>query len=110
MEDLSYNFIYLRPPYVTTSSSTIHTQLHFMVTPTKDCNLQKKEVYTYIYGSFLQEFKVTCLSRGWLFDFFRQLWTLVINLKRQSHILQYYWFKIGSFQTLITVIHVNTTT
>ena len=69
IEDLSFNFIFcdhhMRP--------LLHTQLHFMVTPTKDCNLQEKEVYTYIYSSFLQEFNITVPQPWSATRFFRLL-------------------------------------
>ena len=57
------------------------TIIHFMVTPTKDCNLQEKEVYTYFYSSFLQEFNITCLSRGRLLGFSDCCEHWLLNLK-----------------------------
>ena len=69
IEDLSFNFIFcdhhMRP--------LLHIQLHFMVTPTKDSNLQEKEVYTYIYSSFLQEFRHYVPQPWSATQFFRQL-------------------------------------
>ena len=75
IEDLSCNFIFCDHHMW----PLLHTQLHFMVTLTKDCNLQKKEVYTSIDGSFLQEFNFTCLSPGRLLDFsdYCEHWLLI---------------------------------
>ena len=62
MEDLSCNFIFCdhhMRPLLHTNTNTLHGD--------PDQGLQpagKGGIYIYIYGSFLQEFNITCLSRG----------------------------------------------